>query len=162
MHVISKVRPLQVRKSDCYRVLTRNLRSYPAHGRWEPISTSGFMVVCPSRLEACELVYQVGQVLYPRPERLIHGDDHDDIRYLDWLLEHFFRVEPHHAGGPLEVMYSEFKRGWFPNAEEILAGRTITAQVRDGRDPETTPRGSLTPQAGEMISDTLRRRWTGS
>lgn len=147
-----KVKPLRVRRSACFRVLMRNMRTddRQRHGKWEPISTSGFLVVCPSKLEACELVWMVGGAHFPRPVEMT------EEQYLDWLLHHHFVVEPYTAGSaPLEVMFSEFVRGWYPNAEDVLYPQgTITSERR--AEPNYRPR-----DAHLMMDAALRHRWEG-
>lgn len=129
--IIVKVSPLRVRRGECSQVLMRSMRGDSSHGRWEPVSRDGFVVVCPSRLEACELILLVGGRFFTQPPALVRGDDHDDDRFLDWLLEHHFRIDPLHESdvGPFrgdgvstkraQVMFSTFLRGWRPGSEDM-------------------------------------------
>jgi len=52
----------------------------------EAISTSGYAIVCPSKLEACLLVW-FWAVRYFPPRLSQRPDAKDDLRYLDWLLK---------------------------------------------------------------------------
>ncbi len=147
-----KTRPLRVRRGGCFQVLMRNAKPGPRHGQWEAIATNGFVVVCPSRYEACELIWMVGGRLFPRPVHLIQDRDGDEERYLDWLLEHHFRIDPLHrsAVGPfddegvcgrrLQVMFSTFLKGWYPGARDVLPA---------------------TSMAASLIQPALRSRWQG-
>lgn len=128
-----RARPLRVKRGECRYVSMRRMTPGPEHGRWEPISTGGFKVVCPSKLEACELIFLVGGKHFPRPASLIRNDDHDDDRYLDWLLEHYFRIENCRGEvGPFDeegvchrhgqVMFWAFLRGWKPGARDYAPG----------------------------------------
>lgn len=148
----SRTRPLNVTTRDMYRVLTRNLNPGPMHGQWHAISTSGFVVCCPGKKEAKELVWLVGGRTYPRPASLIHDDDADDFRYLGWLLRHHFRIDPLASTdvGPFDeqgvcrkraqVMLHAFLRGWYPGAQDLLVSATMAADV---------------------IAPALRHRWSG-
>jgi len=140
----SKVKPLSVKKSECFLVLMRNLTAGEQQGKWQPISTNGFRVVCPSRLEACECVWMVGGALYPRPRHLASATEDADFAYLRWLLDHHFRIVPHTAGGAMEVWFSDFIRGWYPAAEDIPGA---TAPIPDN--------------ARAMAEAALRFNWEG-
>jgi len=135
----SRTRPLNVTRNDCYQVVMRSL----AHrqGQWEAISRCGFVVVSPSYLEACNLVWMVGARHFPRPAELIHNDDHDEERYLGWLLRNYFRIEPLEScrvgtfdergvcRRPPQMLLWAFLRGWYPDAEDLLETATLAADV---------------------------------
>lgn len=143
-------RPLNVKRQNCLRVLTRNMHAGPTHGRWQVVSTSGFAVVCVSYVQATELVYFLGARSFPRPAWLASLEVGDDIPYLDWLLAHHFRIDsmtgesvgPFDEQGvcrrPPQVMFSTWLRGWYPAAEDILA--TV---------------------ASSIVEPALRARWQG-
>jgi len=142
-------RPLRVSKGECRIVYMRRMSPGPNHGKWEPISTGGFSVVCPSKLEASELVFLVGGKHFPRPLELIHDDDKDEDRYLAWLLQHHFRIENCRGEvGPFDergvchqrsqVMFWAFLRGWKPGARDYAAGA-----------------------AGELVAPALKWAWEG-
>jgi hypothetical protein len=136
-----KVTPLHVKRGGCFRVLMRNLHTSNAHGRWEPISTTGFVVICPSKLEACELVLLIGGRYFGQPADQVYGDDKDDERYLNWLLAEHFRIDPMHESdvGPfdgegiarkrMQVMFSTFLKGWYPSAQDLNGGTTLAASI---------------------------------
>lgn len=148
----TRVRPLNVKPQNCFRVLTRDQRSGETHGRWQVVTTSGFAVICVSYLQATELVYFLGARSFPRPIHLARLDSGDDIPYLDWLLRHHFRIDsmtgetvgPFDEEGvcarPPQVKFSTFIRGWYPNAEEVL---------------------QMASMASEIVEPALRARWEG-
>lgn len=119
----SKTSPLVVQKHKCFRVLMRQQKPGPQHGRWEPISSNGFVVVAASKLEAYELVWFVGGRFFPRPDSMVVSDrpgEDADFKYLRWLMDYHFVVEPYTKGSdPMEVWFSDFVRGWYPAAEDI-------------------------------------------
>lgn len=143
----SPARPLRVRRQYCHRILMRRQTPGPNHGRWEPISSNGFMVVCASKLEAYECIWFVAPPLFPRPESLLRsGDGEDaDFAYMRWLLDHHFVIENHVKGSdPMEMWFSDFIRGWYPDAEDVPG---VTKGARSG---------SL-----EMLTAALKARWEG-
>lgn len=117
----SRTAPLRVNPRDCYRILMRQQKPGPNHGRWEPVTTNGFVVVCPSKLEASECVWMIGGRYFPRPDwMLVENGEDSDFRYLAWLLRNHFRIEPYVKGSdPMEVWFSDFIRGWYPDAADI-------------------------------------------
>jgi hypothetical protein len=138
------------RTSSCYRVLMRNLVPGPRLNKWEVISTSGYAIVCPSKMEACLLVWFVGGRYYPRPDYLNGPDEKDDLRYLDWLLKHHFRLERHVptrdaflgvCKKTMEVSFALALRGWVPSLEDV-------------------PMGPDFPGV-ELVRDQLESRWQG-
>lgn len=146
-----KVRPLDVGRAQMSQVVMR--RAHGAdHGRWEPISRDGFVVVCAGEGEPKELIWLIGGRTFPRPEYLIHDDDRDDFRYLDWLLRNHFRIEnlSRSEVGPfddegvcakrMQVRFPTFLRGWYPGAEHVLEASSVAADI---------------------IEPALRHRWSG-
>lgn len=138
--IVTKVRPLNKKYGDYLRVYVRRMSPGPNHGKWEAITRDGFEVVCPSKLEACNLVWMMGGALFVRPQELIHGDDKDDFRYLDWLLQHYFKIENCRGEvGPFDehgvchkrrqVEFWSFIRGWVPGVEDILAISSLKADL---------------------------------
>lgn len=127
----SRVRPLQVRRGGCFRVAMRRMTPGPRHGQWEYVTKDGFLVVCPSYLEASNLVFMIGGWAHPRPRHLMKDDDHDEERYLRWLLDHHFRIEPMNGSEvgsfdsdgvcrrTKQVLYWTFIRGWYPDAKDL-------------------------------------------
>lgn len=140
--IIERASPLRVRRDACWRVLMRDQRPGATHGRWQPISTNGFVVVCPSRLEACECVWIVGGRYFPRPDHLVvDGSEDAETAYLRWLLDHHFRLEPYTKGSdPMEVWFSDFLRGWYPSAEDI-------------------PGVGVGSRGAMLVAQSLRSRW---
>lgn len=133
------------RKASCFRVLMRNMRPGPRLNHWEAISTNGFTIVCPSKVEACELVWFVGARYFPRPDANMTDED-----YLDWLLRHYFRLEPHVPTPQaflgvdkktMEVSFALALRGWVPSLDDI-------------------PLGPDSPGV-EIVRDQLEQRWHG-
>lgn len=122
---MSKVVHAPVRKGECYVVLMRRMKPGEHHGKWEPITTNGYVVVCHGKLEAAELTWFMGVRFFARP--LVAGEDPmDDMQYLDWLWAHHLKVQrwesrgdgvtPGDAG---ELTYGQFIHGWHPDAADI-------------------------------------------
>jgi hypothetical protein len=122
---------MNVKREECRQVLMRRMTPGPDHGAWQPLSTGGFTVVCASQLEASELIFMVGGQHFPRPAGLIHDDDHDEERYLEWLLKHHFKVvHLHGEAGPFDeegicrkrrqVRFPTFIRGWVPGVTDLV------------------------------------------
>jgi hypothetical protein len=143
--VRTPARPLAVKRAGCFLVLMRNLKPGNQQGQWQPLSTSGFRVVCASRLEASECVWMTGGALYPRPAHLAVDRGDADFTYLNWLLEHHFRIVPYTAGDyPMEVSFADFVKGWYPNAEDIPGAiKPIPSETR------------------QLVDAALRFKWEG-
>lgn len=148
----TRVRPIQLTRANlqkCFRLLVR-WNHGPTQGRWSVVSSSGFTVVCVSRLQAEEAVLMIGGKHFPRPAKLCVIDNDDERRYTEWLLRHYFRIDsmtgetvgPFDEEGccrrPPQVLWSSVIRGWYPNAEDILETATLAA---------------------DMLAPTLRRAW---
>lgn len=135
--------PLRVTKGECRRVYMRRMTPGPDHGSWQPISTGGFEVICPSQLEASELIFLIGAKHFPRPHNLAvstQGEE-DDMAYLDWLLRNHFRIEncrgevgPFDENGVChkrrQVMFWSFLKGWKPGMEDFKASTTASDLVQ--------------------------------
>jgi hypothetical protein len=146
-----KVSPLDLGRAPWSQVGVRRLHGAD-QGRWEAISRDGFVVICAGDGEPKELVWLLGGRMFPRPAHLIHDDDRDDFRYLDWLLRNYFRIENLSRGeaGPfddegvcakrMQVRFPTFLRGWYPGAEHVLEASSMAADV---------------------IAPALRSRWSG-
>lgn len=133
--LIVKAGRLNKSRRNCFIVLVRRQTPGDAHGQWQPISRCGYTVVCPSYLEACNLVWWAGPMMDIGPRYVA-----DDDAYLAYLLEHWFRISPHEAGpmdergigvrGNLEMMFSMFMRGWEPGAEDVLQAAPTVEMIQ--------------------------------
>lgn len=138
--IVTRQAPLKKSYGEYLRVYVQRMAPGPEQGKWQPISRDGFEVVCPSKLEASNLVFLVGGRFFPRPAELIHDDDRDDIRYLDWLLAHWFRIEncrgevgPFDENGVChrrrQVEFWSWIRGWTAGVEDILRCNTLASET---------------------------------
>lgn len=111
----------RIRRDDCRVVLLRNqLQGSERFGKWEPISRGGWVVICPTRVEALSLLLYVGSRAFGVPSNVAV----DDPRYAEWLQHHNrMRIERYRATGKGEVLFAEFIDGWVPTPEERTQGK---------------------------------------
>lgn len=140
-----------VKRGHCYQVAMRNMRPDSNHGRWETLTTRGHTIVCTSKQDACNLVWFMGLSQIGQPPSMPGTIEVGDLRYLDWLLEHYFRIEaiPDAEVGAfdergcdskrMQVLYSSVLKGWKPELNDV-------------------PRAGQ-PFAGELAQKVLRDRW---
>lgn len=120
--ISGRTRYLNVRRDEMRVILVRNMTDPRSErfGKWEPISRMGFVVICPSQLEALNLLLYVGGRMFPCPE----GLNLDDDQYERWLQKgDRMRIERYIATGKGEMLLSEFLRGWIPSEDEITQGK---------------------------------------
>lgn len=97
-------------------------------GKWEAVSRGGWVVVCPTRIEALSLLIFVGSRTYGVPRNVTA----DDPRYAEWLQHpDRMRIERYRATGKGEVLFLDFMNGWCPSTAERLQGRANHLLVED-------------------------------
>lgn len=123
---------LNVSRKNCFIVLARQQHPGESHGKWEPISTSGFTVVCHSKYMAVELCWFVAPKIGYSPPRA----DMTEEAYLDWLLDEakVLQIVPYEARGDYDTPGTggecpswAFYRGWYPDAADILEASDTVA-----------------------------------
>lgn len=112
-----------ITKSTWYRLLVRNMRPGPNHGRWEPVTRHGFLVVACSKIEAYEVCFMLGQRYFGDP-----GFDTDE-GYIEWLLRNYIKleqwtplesdVEEGISARKMEMSVYKFLRGWVPGTTAV-------------------------------------------
>lgn len=153
------------RKHTMYRVLMRNQKPGPTHGKWEPIARDGFTIVCQSLLEVYELMWMVGPKVFNLPSF------DDDMQQAEYMLKHCFRVEPYDLGGyswdgdgicrrAWAMSMAQWRRGWVPGPEDLkIAMRTPGVDALRRMRAENAPGYRPPMTAGDLVSAALAAKW---
>lgn len=113
-------------RGTCYRVWMRHTLT----GRWEPVSVDGFVIVCPSLLEAKNMILMLGIRYFPTTAWGLSIDTTDE-QYVEWLMNHFLKLDPYVPRGKdtiipgvdrkaKEVSFALWQRGWAPSKRDVL------------------------------------------
>jgi hypothetical protein len=112
-----RVRPLNVSRKSLFILVARNMRGGNEHGQWQPASVLGFKIICASEKDAQEFRFTFGSSQFPP------GPTMTDEQY-EAYLERFIKIQPYVGTGRYEVWAHNAMRGWIPDINEILTGKS--------------------------------------
>jgi hypothetical protein len=92
-------RPLNVSRKNLWILVARNMRGGTEHGQWQPASVLGFKIICASEKDAQEFRFTFGS-------------------------SQFIKIQPYVGTGRYEVWAHNVMRGWVPDINEILTGKS--------------------------------------
>ena len=108
-------RGLNVSRKNCWILVARNMRPGPDHGKWQPATVMGFVVICASKKDVMEFRLTLGGSQFP-----IQANMTDDA--YEEYLDRFIKIQPYQATGRWEVWAHNAMRGWIPDTRELLTG----------------------------------------